>query len=59
MDPEPTLQQGFMSHDEMAQQFPGRRGLELVVLVEHDGEHMWKRERDGWYRLSDEVSGGV
>lgn len=46
---------GFMTHEEMAQHFPGKKRLELVVLREHDGDHMWQRTPDGWYRLSNEV----
>jgi hypothetical protein len=43
-----------MTHQEMQQHFPGRKRLELVTLIEHDGERMWQRESDGWYRLNDQ-----
>lgn len=46
-------QDGFMTHAEMRDHFPGRPKLELVILVEHDGEHMWSKDAAGWWRLDD------
>lgn len=46
-----------MVDDDIRDLFPGRevRKMELVVLVEHDGEHMYQRESDGtWRRLQGE-----
>lgn len=45
-----------MTNNVMMANFPGRKsGLELVVLKEHEGEHMWQFYKpDGlWHRLGD------
>lgn len=47
----------FMTHAEMAQNFPGRPSLELVVLREWDGDRMWSRTDEGWLRLEDKPRG--
>lgn len=49
----------FMTVQEMREHFPGPsyRKLELVVLVDGNGEGMWARESDGWHRLEDKLHG--
>lgn len=46
-----------MTHQEMSQNFPSTNcsKLELVVLREHDGEHMWQRTGQVWHRLEGEI----
>lgn len=52
---------GYMTQEEFTKLY-GRdlARKELVTLLEHDGERMWQRQSDGWYRLSDKpgVAGG-
>lgn len=45
---------GFMTLEEFTNLY-GRElaRKELVILQEHDGERMWQRQPDGWYRLSE------
>lgn len=53
-----TVIHGYISHVEFKENYgPELARKELVVLHERDGEHMWKKEADGWYRLQGEPSG--
>lgn len=50
----------FMTQQEMKATFPNLSPkAELVMLTEHDGEHVWQRDRDGWHRLDCQPCGAV
>jgi hypothetical protein len=49
----------YLTFEEFKQMYPGLASCEMVILRDHEGDRMWQRQKDGWWRLSDEAGGSL